>query len=183
MPQRYGVSMPEDWSMRERSNEVDMKGSQSNGHVFQINASQGGVPKLALSYAEVNAEGLVGDQQANMEVHGGPERALCLYSLERILLLQDEGHPIYPGAIGENLTITGLDWQAITPGIRLQLGENVEIEITRYTTPCNTIAEAFSDRKSSRVSQALHPGWSRVYARVLKGGVIRVGDKVAISRA
>ena len=37
--------------------------------------------------------------------HGGPERALCLFSLERILELQAEGHPIFPGAAGENITI------------------------------------------------------------------------------
>lgn len=158
-----------------------MKSSMVNGHVFQINASNGGVPKLALNCAEVSAGGLVGDQQAHLDVHGGPERALCLYSLERILALQQEGHPIYPGAIGENLTLTGLDWQDVAPGMLLQFGENVKVEITSYTMPCSTIAGVFIDRKSSRVSQKLYPGWSRVYARVLTRGVIRVGDKVQIT--
>lgn len=172
--------MLEDWSLRDRSSVSNMQDSKANGHVFQINTSNEGVPKLAVSWAEVNAGGLVGDQQANITVHGGSERALCLFSLERILSLQREGHPIYPGAIGENLTITGLDWPAIAPGMQIQIGKNVQIEITSYTTPCNTIADAFSDRKSNRVSQALHPGWSRVYARVLNGGVILVGDRVIV---
>ena len=57
--------------------------------------------------------------------HGGPDRAVCLYSLERILALQEEGHPIYPGAAGENLTLTGLDWEALQPGMTLRLGADV----------------------------------------------------------
>jgi len=163
---------------------------QSQGHIFQINASQGGVPKLAVSRGEITFTGLAGDRQTNPDVHGGPERALCLYSLERILALQCEGHPIYPGAIGENLTIAGLDWEVVTPGMRLQVGENVLLLLTRYTTPCNTIVAAFSGRfpgdeiasgsPSQRVSQKLFPGWSRLYARVLQPGLVSVGDRVRV---
>ncbi len=161
-----------------------MMQSQTSGqktrfaHVFQINASAGGVPKLALARGEVTLDGLVGDRQHHTHVHGGPERALCLYSLERILALQAEGHPIYPGAVGENLTIAGLDWEKIIPGARLRLGQDVLIEVTRYTTPCSEIADAFIDRQINRILQDRHPGWSRVYARVLQPGVIFPGDKV-----
>jgi len=148
-------------------------------HIFQINASQGGVPKLGLHPATITFEGLVGDRQNNPDVHGGPDRALCLYSLERILALQQEGHPIYPGAIGENLTISGLDWDEVVPGKRLQIGDNVVVLLTSFTQPCNSIVAAFSGGKSStRVSQKLHPGWSRLYARVEQEGSIKVGDPV-----
>jgi len=159
-----------------------MNGSegQIQAHIFQINASPGGVPKLAVSRGEITIEGLAGDRQRNRDVHGGPERALCLYSLERILALQREGHPIYPGAVGENLTIAGLDWEAVIPGLRLVIGEGVRIALTRYTDPCSTIVPAFSDRNSNRISQKLHPGWSRLYARVEQPGFIRVGDQVRI---
>jgi MOSC domain-containing protein YiiM len=54
----------------------------------------------------------------------------------------------------------------------------VLIEITSYTTPCRTIMRAFTDRAYGRVSQARHPGSSRVYARVLADGVIAAGDPV-----
>ncbi|MFN2109684.1 MAG: MOSC domain-containing protein, partial [Anaerolineae bacterium] len=77
--------------------------------IFQINISHGGVPKLAVRSAEVTELGLVGDTHNNTKVHGGPTRALCLYSLERILALQAEGHPIFAGSTGENLTLAGLD--------------------------------------------------------------------------
>lgn len=149
-------------------------------HIFQINVSQGGVPKLARPQALVTPDGVEGDRQRNLEVHGGPERAVCLYSLERIMALQAEGHPIYPGAIGENITLTGLDWDTMEPGLRLQLGEAVLLEVTHFTTPCNNIREAFSGEKYARVSQTRYPGWARVYARVLVPGQIRPGDPIKI---
>lgn len=150
-------------------------------HIFQINVSNGGVPKRSRAQAEITYEGVGGDRQNNREVHGGPDRAVCLYSLERILALQAEGHPIYPGAIGENLTLSGLDWDNLEPGMRLQTSEGVVLEITRYTNPCNNIRAAFSGEQYGRVSQSNHPGWSRVYARVLVPGRIRPGDSVEIS--
>ncbi len=58
-------------------------------HIIQINLSAGGVPKRAALRAQVTPLGLDGDLQAHPKVHGGPERALCLYSLERILGLQE----------------------------------------------------------------------------------------------
>jgi len=151
-----------------------------SGHVFQINVSEGGVPKVAIPAGEVSAAGLSGDRQRDRRHHGGAERALCLFSLERILALQQERHPIYPGAIGENLTLAGLDWSLLAPGARLRLGESVEIAITSYTVPCSNIASAFADGNMNRVSQKKHPGWSRLYARVLQPGRIAIGDPVSL---
>lgn len=151
-----------------------------SGHIFQINASKGGVPKLAIPAGDVSAGGLSADRQRDQQHHGGTERALCLFSLEHILALQEEGHPVYPGAIGENVTVAGLDWSVLTPGARLRLGDDVEITITSYTAPCSNIASAFADGNMNRVSQKKHPGWSRFYARVVQPGRISVGDPVSI---
>ena len=148
--------------------------------IFQINVSQGGVPKMPVRSAEVTKLELVGDAHNNMKVHGGPMRAVCLYSLERILALQAEGHPIFPGATGENVTVSGVDWDAVVPGTRLRLGDTVEIEITQYTEPCPKITTSFADGDISRMQQATHPGWSRVYASVITTGEIRVGDAVTV---
>ncbi len=150
------------------------------GAIFQINISQGGVPKLAVREAEVTELGLVGDAHHNTKVHGGPTRALCLYALERILALQAEGHPIFPGSTGENLTLVGLDWDAIVPGVRLRLGDTVEIEVTKYTEPCPKVTASFAGADISRMAQDKHPGWSRVYARVVTPGHIAIGDRVTL---
>ncbi len=82
---------------------MEPRDDTQSGRIFQINVSNGGVPKFARQQAELTPLGLVGDRQEETDVHGGPERALCLFSLERILALQAEAHPIFPGAIGENL--------------------------------------------------------------------------------
>jgi len=146
--------------------------------VVQINISGGGVPKLPVASARVTANGLEGDGHRDLEHHGGPERALCLFSLEQIRALHVEGHAVRPGAIGENLTLEGLDWERVQPGAVLELGERVRIEITRYTSPCFNIKPSFLGGDFARVSQKLHPGWSRVYAKVLQPGTISQGDPV-----
>ena len=94
-----------------------------------------------------------GDCQRDRRFHGGPDRALSLYSLERIESLQSEGHPTEPGAIGENVTVAGVDWPDMTPGRRVLLGE-VEIELTSYAAPCKTIRNAFLDQDFTRIAEA-----------------------------
>jgi MOSC domain-containing protein YiiM len=154
----------------------------SIAHIFQINVSDGGVPKLPVPRAEISSSGVAGDRQNNLEFHGGPDRAVCLFSLERIIALQAEGHPIHPGSTGENLTISGLEWAALVPGIRLKLGESLVLEITSYTTPCKLIATSFADGDSLRISPKTHPGWARLYARVLEPGPVAIADQVKVMR-
>jgi MOSC domain-containing protein YiiM len=146
------------------------------GRVASLNVSDGGVPKRAVAEVVVGADGLAGDRQRNLKYHGGPRRAVCLWALERIEALQGEGHPVTVGSTGENVTLAGLDWERVVPGALLRLGDAVELEITSYTVPCRTIGGSFAWRRTGRISQKTHPGWSRVYAAVRRGGVVRVGD-------
>ena len=148
--------------------------------VHSLSSSNGGVPKLAVAEARITVAGLSGDWQKNRKYHGGPERALCLYSLERIETLAAEGHRVAPGSLGENVTVAGLGWDDVVPGVRLRLGDEVLVEVTSYTRPCRAIAGFFADGRPVRVSQARHPGWSRVYARVLGEGLVRRGDPIAV---
>jgi MOSC domain-containing protein YiiM len=154
--------------------------SSETGQVFSINCSPGGVPKLPVAEAFITQYGLFGDSQRNKKYHGGPERAVCLFSMERIRALQHEGHPITSGSTGENLTISGLDWDLVVPESVIEVGDAL-LEITNYTTPCKTIRESFLNEKFMRLSQKIYPGWSRVYARVLREGIVRTGDRVSLS--
>jgi MOSC domain-containing protein YiiM len=151
--------------------------------VVQINVNpRGGVPKHAVSSAEVTAKGVVGDKQRNRRFHGGPTRAVSLYSYEHIQALQAEGHPIAPGSAGENLTIGGLEWPALQIGDQLRIGERVRVQITGYAAPCTNIIESFAGGAITRISHKVHPGWSRLYARVLEAGVVHAGDAVALEQ-
>jgi MOSC domain-containing protein YiiM len=148
--------------------------------IHSLNVSNGGVPKHPVAAAAAAAGGLAGDRQRNLKYHGGAERALCLYSAELIEALRREGHPIAVGSTGENVTLAGLPWERVAPGVRLALGGEVVVEVTSYTRPCRTIGASFAARRTGRVSQRTHPGWSRVYARVVVPGTLRVGDAVRL---
>ncbi len=147
-------------------------------HVHQINVSDGGVPKRPVLEGRITPAGLEGDRQRNLRFHGGPERAVCLYSAELIERLQDEGHSIDAGLSGENLTLAGVDWEQVRPGAVLSVGPEVRLEVTSYTAPCSHNGRWFIDEDYLRISQKKNPGWSRVYAKVLQGGIVRPGDEV-----
>jgi MOSC domain-containing protein YiiM len=150
-----------------------------SGLLSSINASDGGVPKTPRPWAHVGMQGVDGDRQEDLRYHGGPDRAVCLYSLDLIEALQSEGHPISPGSIGENLTLSGIDWTHVRSDARVEIGD-VLLEITRATSPCTKIAASFSGGEFVRVSQKVHPGWSRFYARVLREGIVTAGDRVVL---
>lgn len=151
-----------------------------SGIVFSINISRGGVPKFPVSEAVATVLGFDGDAHRNLKYHGGVERAICVFSVERIRALQEEGHPIGTGTTGENLTLAGIEWDLVTPGASLEVGEAM-LEIVSYTKPCRTIRESFLGEKFSRLSQTHFPGWSRVYARVLREGLVRTGDSAVLT--
>ncbi len=155
----------------------------SDGEVYQINISEGGVPKHSIEVSAATRAGLSGDRQAKPGIHGGPYRALSLFPLEVIAALAAEGHPIAPGSVGENITTRGLDWSRVRPGERLKLGAEVLIEITSYAAPCSTVSGSFSDGNMNRINERVAPGRSRVYAQVLEEGALRCGDPIAIASA
>jgi MOSC domain-containing protein YiiM len=177
-----GMTSPTSKTEQEGEPEADRSENirEGEGRLHQLNISDGGVPKLPIAEAMITSDGVTGDRQRNRSVHGGRERALCLFSLERIESLRQEGHAIYPGASGENLTLAGLDWDAVGPGDRLRIGETVELELTSYTTPCRYNARWFLGGNYRRISHKRHPGWSRLYAKVLREGTIRAGDRVEL---
>ncbi len=78
------------------------------------------------------------------------------------------------------MTVEGVEWNLVVPGAQLRLGGEVILEVVSFTDPCKTIRGSFRDGKFIRIAQKLHPGWSRVYAKVLKEGQIHFGDSVEV---
>lgn len=148
--------------------------------VLQVNVSNGGVPKRAVPEAFVGREGLTGDAVNHPKVHGGPERAVCLFPVELIRALQDEGHPIFPGAVGENLTVAGVPWGDLEIGDTLAVGDRVVLQLASRVEPCNTIKAYFADGNFKRIKPDRAPGETRWYARVLREGTVRPGDEVRV---
>ena len=148
--------------------------------IVSININKnGGVPKYPVEHAYIGKYRVTGDKQNDLKHHGGENRAVCLYSIDVIADLKKEGHPIFVGSTGENLTVQGLEWSSLKKGDLLDIGQ-VKIELTNPAPPCKTISKSFKEENSIRISEKKHPGWSRWYAKVLKEGTVHLNDKVCL---
>lgn len=151
------------------------------GIVVSVNRNDGGVPKLPVGGGRILELGLEGDGHRNPEVHGGADRAICLYAQEAIERVRADGHQGFPGAYGENLTLLGIDWASLVAGDRLVVGDDGPLlELTWNATPCQAQAPWFRDAGIARISHKVHPEDARWYARVLREGQVRVGDRIRV---
>jgi MOSC domain-containing protein YiiM len=150
------------------------------GRVLQVNTSRGGVPKLPVAEARVDRLGLEGDRHHDTLHHGGPLAAVSLLGIEVIGRIAAEGHPIAPGTTGENVTTEGIEWGELPIGTRVAIGTQLVIQLTKHVSPCKTIAHNFSDGRFVRLSSALYPPDTRLYASVIEPGMIRPRDEIRI---
>lgn len=152
--------------------------AQTIGTVEQLNVSGGGVPKTPVESVEVGFRGITTDTQKNRVHHGRPFQALCLWSAEIIEGLASEGHPIAFGNAGENITTRGIEWQSLTMGTQLRIGE-VLAQISAMAVPCGHQAQWFADRDYSRLHHE-NGDISRLYATVIEPGTINSGDTITV---
>jgi MOSC domain-containing protein YiiM len=139
----------------------------------QLSVSNGGIPKRPVLFARVTRFGVEGDAQKNLKYHGGPNRAVCLYSTELYAQLRDEGFDVAGGSFGENFTTTGIDLNALAKGDRLRVGDCL-VEITDVRVPCSTLKKCDARLPKAIVGRS---GW---VAKVLEEGVVRTGDAIAV---
>lgn len=144
------------------------------GRVAHLALSDGGVPKRSVETIDVTHAGAVGDRQRSRRHHGAPFQALCVWDLGVIERLQEEGHPIVPGAAGENITLEGIPWREVRPGATLTVG-SVECVVSGWAEPCAKNSQWFHDRDHGRIHHE-RGALSRVYATVLTPGTVRTGD-------
>jgi len=157
-----------------------------NGTVVQVNVSNGGVPKHPVLGAHATRQGLEGDRQAHPQFHGGPRQALLLLCAESVDELRAQGWPVFYGALGENVTIQGLDRRALRLGQRFRIGATAVVEITKLRQPCQQltpygegIQKALYD-KEVKAGNHHSPVWGMggFYASVAEPGWIQPGDPV-----
>lgn len=155
--------------------------------ILQINISRGGIPKRAIGEAQVTALGISGDQQAHAQIHGGPRKAILIITSEGLEELIAQGYPLYAGALGENLTTSGLDRRSVRIGQRYRTPE-VVLEISKLREPCGQlniygrgIEKAVYDAQVE-AGDATSPRWGLggFYASVVCGGTIRTGDPLVL---
>lgn len=144
--------------------------------LVQLSVSKGGMPKLPVDAARVTRFGVEGDAQRNLKYHGGPNRAVCLYSTEHYNWLRTEGIDLENGAFGENFTTAGIDLDALKKGDRLRVGRCL-IELTDVRVPCNNL------KKWSGRLPKLIVGRSGWVAKVVEEADVKPGDGIEVLSA
>jgi MOSC domain-containing protein YiiM len=153
-------------------------GPTTRGTVAQLNASGGGVPKRPVEQVDVGFGGVDGDVQATRRHHGRPWQALCLWSAEVIDDLARIGHPIGCGSAGENITVRGVEWARVRPGVVLDVGP-VRCDVVAFALPCAQNARWFRGGDFNVMHHRNGPV-SRVYSVVTRPGPIATGDVVVV---
>jgi MOSC domain-containing protein YiiM len=118
---------------------------------------------------------LEGDRQADLSVHGGPEKAVYAYPVEHYAYWREElpGVPLPWGAFGENLSIQGFQEDRIRVGDVFRIG-TTELVVTQPRLPCFKLNLRF--QRSDMVRRFLKSGRTGFYFAVLKEGELKVGD-------
>jgi MOSC domain-containing protein YiiM len=121
---------------------------------------------------------LVGDGQADLKHHGGPDRALLLYSAEHYPDWETRfGRPITYGSFGENFTVSHADESTVCIGDRW-VSDDIEIEISQPRLPCFKLARRLDmPGLNLEVIANRRGGW---YARTLKQGNVERGNKLTL---
>jgi len=143
-------------------------------------APLGGVPKPSVETLHILEHGCVGDKQNDMKHHGGPNRAVCLFSTEIMNQLQSEGHPIYPGSVGENVLIQGIPWEKVSIGTQFHF-DHVILEVTSDAPPCRTIKDSFLNEEFKCISVKINQHSTRWYAKVIQSGEVRTGELIVLN--
>ena len=157
------------------------------GSVLQVSISRGGVPKRAIPEGDVTPLGIAGDSYNHPQIHGGPRQAVLLVSSEAIDELTALGYPLYPGALGENITTLGVDRTQWRTGQRWRVGQAI-IELTKPRAPCETLSvygkgiqQAVYDAQV-KAGDPSSPRWALAgfYASVVQAGIVRPGDPIVL---
>ena len=156
-------------------------------HVQQINVKpdiQGevGLPKMPINTANVTFSGIDGDYNRfrKKKKDNDPDMAIMIISTDILFELNQEGWPVQPGDLGENVTLSGMDYGSIEPGQQYKIGD-VTLEISFICDPCSNLYAlpyVGEDHGMEFIKTLMNRrGW---YARVLTPGIMKPGDGVAL---
>jgi len=132
---------------------------------------------------DINLLGVLSDEQADLTVHGGIEKAIYVYPHEHYpfwnaLLSRELKKPmdLQPGAMGENFTITGLLEENVYVGDTLQIGD-LEFVVTKLREPCFKFNARMGYKGAAKAMlQSGHCGW---YMRVITPGTLIAGSQIS----
>ena len=116
--------------------------------------------------------GLIGDAHADYCTH----RQVSLLAVESINKIRSLGFDVGPGDFAENLTTEGIDLASLPVGTRTAIGEEVILEVTQIGKECHTGCAIFR-----QIGKCIMPK-EGVFARIIRGGLVKVGDQIRIEK-
>ena len=121
---------------------------------------------------------LEGDDQADREAHGGPDKAIYAYAMEDARWWEQEvGRPFLYGEFGENLTTEGIDASGALVGERWEIGTTL-LEVSQPRIPCWRLGVRMNDPLFPRhFADAMRPG---AYLRIVREGILGEGDPIRV---
>jgi MOSC domain-containing protein YiiM len=129
---------------------------------------------------QLDTANLDGDEQADLTVHGGPDKAVCVYSADhfaewrRVLAERELG----AGAFGENFSVSHMDEDSACIGDVYAVGTAV-VQVSQPRSPCWKLAARWNRLDLPRlVLKSGRTGW---YFRVLQRGMVAAGDELSLA--
>lgn len=127
----------------------------------------------------LDTQGLHGDEQADRENHGGPDKAVCVYPGEHYTNWRaiDGLREVNAGAFGENFTSRGLLEDTVCVGDIFAVGET-QVQVSQPRQPCWKLARRW--RIKDLAAQVERTGRTGFYLRVLQPGLVSPGDRLIL---
>lgn len=121
---------------------------------------------------------LDGDGQADLTVHGGADKAICVYPEEHYAYWEQAlGQKMEAGMFGENLTVRGLIESDVCIGDTYAIDE-VVVQVSQPRQPCHTLAKRLD--RADAVLRVQETGYTGYYFRVLSEGIISKDSQIRL---
>lgn len=125
--------------------------------------------QVTSSEVELTRENLDGDQQADLTVHGGPDKAVYVYPGEHYPAWNADGFPLSVGEVGENVSLRGADESQVRLGDRWAWG-TAELQVSQPRSPCYKLGMRVGRKEI--IPAMLTSGRCGWYLRVLRPGLV-----------
>jgi len=145
-----------------------------SGRIVSINISdRKGVRKRPVEEAVIReGYGIESDAHASEEWH----RQISLLAIESIKRMQGMGLKVGPGDFAENITTEGIDLLSLPIGSRIRIGEDIELEVSQIGKTCHSRCAIYQ-----QAGDCVMPR-EGIFVRVIKGGIVKRGDRIEVVR-
>lgn len=157
---------------------VSLSIGRSNLFLWKGKTHNSAIMKKNVEEAYLTKNGFAGDSVANRDVHGGPERAVCLYPYEHYDQWEREfNKTLNRPAFGENICVENMLEENIYIGDTFSLGEAI-VQVSQGRIPCTTISR--HNREERLLSRVVETGFTGYLFRVLQEGNVSEDAKLTL---